>query len=280
VSKPSTFSRKSLAQQADKYALYLRSVQEPEHEVWFFDRVYKAEFGQKPRVLREDFCGAAAVCYEWVKRGEERRAIGVDLDPEPLRWGRQHLAVSLTQEQQSRVRLMRADVRDVSGEKADVVAAQNFSFWIFKTRDELRGYFKAALANLGKRGVLVLDIMGGSEMQEDGREDKRRLRGPDGQPGFTYVWHQKRFDPITHGCQFAIHFRFEDGSELRDAFTYDWRLWSIPETRELLLEAGFSRVDVYWEGENRETGRGNGVYNRRSSGTADPSWVTYIVGVK
>ena len=51
---------------ADRYALYLDSVQEPSHEVSFFKRAFKKEFGREPVVLREDFCGTAAVCYEWV----------------------------------------------------------------------------------------------------------------------------------------------------------------------------------------------------------------------
>ena len=44
-----------------------------------------------------------------------------------------------------------------------------------------------------------------------------------------------------------IHFEFTNGSRLKRAFTYEWRLWTLPEIRELLGEAGFSRSTVYWE---------------------------------
>ena len=69
-------------------------------------------------------------------------------------------------------------------------------------------------------------------------------------------------------------------SELRRAFTYDWRHWTIPEVREALLEAGFSRVDIYWEGTDRATGKGNDVYTVRKTAEPDPGWIAYLVAVK
>ena len=63
------------------------------------------------------------------------------------------------------------------------------------------------------------------------------------------------------------------GSKLKDAFIYKWRLWSIPEVRELLAEAGFSRSEVYWEGEDD-------VFRKRETAASDPCWICYIVGVK
>ena len=80
--------------------------------------------------------------------------------------------------------------------------------------------------------------------------------------------------------QFCIHFRFKDGSALSRAFQYDWRLWTLPEIRELLIEAGFERADVYWEGTDKETGEGTDVYRRREHAESDPAWIAYVVGVK
>lgn len=258
---------------ADRYALYLASVQDPENEIAFFRRVFRKEYKREPAVLREDFCGTAAVCYEWVKRRPHRRAIGVDLDPEPLEWGRKHLAMKLPEKARQRVSLYEQDVRTVNGRKADVVAAQNFSFWIFKTRPELLEYFRAARRNLGEEGVMVLDMMGGSETMQEDQEDTQD------KDGFTYVWEQARFDPISHHCTFYIHFRFNDGSEKRRAFAYHWRMWTIPEVRELLAEAGFRRTDVYWEGTD-EDGEGDGVFRVRRKAESDPAWIAYIVAVK
>jgi hypothetical protein len=248
--------------------------------VEFFERVYRAEFGRPPVMLREDFCAAAALCCEWVRGGRNRRAYGVDLDPEPLAWGREHNLAVLPAEARSRVELALHDARDGRGPKADVVAALNFSFFIFRTREALRGYFAAARRNLARRGVLVLDMMGGWEVMQEGKRDTRRIRAAGGRPGFTYLWEQARFDPITHAARYHIHFRFKDGSELRRAFTYDWRLWSVPEVRELLLEAGFHRADVYWEGTDRATGQGDGVWRKREHAASDPAWIACVVGVK
>ena len=74
-----------------------------------------------------------------------------------------------------------------------------------------------------------------------------------------------------------IHFEFPDGSRIDRAFSYRWRLWTLPEIQELLQEAGFGQVDVYWEGTDAETNEGDGVYTPSTTGDADPGWVCYIV---
>jgi hypothetical protein len=190
-----------------------------------------------------------------------------------LDWGLKHNVTELKPDRRERVVLVHQDVREVKGPKADVISAENFSYFIFRTRDELRAYFAAALGNLAEEGLLVVDIMGGSEVLIEDRKEERR------QDGYRYVWEQARFDPITNHCTFFIHFRFRDGSALNRAFRYDWRLWTIPEVKELLLEAGFSRTDVYWEGTD-EDGEGDGIYRLRKHAESDPSWIAYVVGIK
>jgi cyclopropane fatty-acyl-phospholipid synthase-like methyltransferase len=274
-----TTRRAPHAEVADKYQLYGLSVQDAEHEVEFFDQAYQEQFGKKPRVLREDFCGTFAICCAWAKlRGRE--SIGVDLDPEPLDWGRAHNLAPLTPAQQSKVTLLQEDVRTVLDRKADVLAAQNFSFWIFKTRRALLEYFKAAHASLAEQGLMVLDMMGGSECYEENHEDIREIDWPGGPAKtFKYIWEQHRFNPVTSDGLFKIHFRFRDGSALEDAFVYDWRFWSIPEVRELLEEAGFRETHVYWEG-TLPNGEGDDDWKRVTEATSDPSWISYIVAVR
>lgn len=269
--KPKTLK---LSKTADRYELYQQSVQAPDVDVEFFTRIYRTEFKKKPKVLREDFCGTAAVACEWVKLGAERVAFGVDLDPEPLEWGRRHNLAALPPKAQARVKLIEGDVRDAKTPPADVLAAQNFSYCIFKTRDALRGYFSAGRQALADEGVMILDLFGGHESMEDDREEVTEHEG------FDYVWEQHRFDPVTHFGTYKIHFRFPDRSEMKNAFVYEWRLWTIPEVREVLVEAGFSRADVYWEGTDEETGDGTGIYHRQEQGECDPAWNAYIVGVK
>jgi hypothetical protein len=257
----------SMAALADKYDLYQRAVQSPDHEAWFFNKIYKKEFGKNATVLREDFCGTAAVCCEWVKNKPKRIAYGVDLDPEPIDWGLENNLPLISKTAQERVTLVVKDSCKIHGPKADVVAAQNFSFQLFMTRKELLGYFKAAYRNLDKKGVFFVDMLGGSEVLEEDHEEEKRYQG------FDYIWEQIRFNPISHVCDFAIHFEFPDGSKIEKAFFYHWRLWGIPEVRELLLEAGFKRADVYWEGEDE-------VFRKRETAPSDPCWICYIVGVK
>ena len=84
---------------------------------------------------------------------------------------------------------------------------------------------------------------------------------------------------MTHYIRCHIHFKFPDGSKIKKAFTYEWRLWSAPEIRELLAEAGFSKSTVYWEGDD-DDGGGNGEFSPEAKGEADLAWIAYIVAQK
>jgi len=263
-----------MADTADKYELYQRSVQDPESDVALMRRMFKRVYEREPELLREDFCAAAAMACAWVAASPKHRAIGVDIDPEPLGWGREHNVALLDREQASRLELVEGDVlEDDDAPAPDVIAAFNFSYLCFTERPALRRYFEQSLARLRPEGILVLDLYGGAEaqrIQTETREDE----------GFDYVWDQDVFDPIGHRVTNYIHFEFPDGSKLRKAFRYDWRLWSIPELRDLLLEVGFEQVEVYWEGTDKKTGEGNGVYRPARKALDDPAWVSYIVASK
>ncbi len=259
------------ARTADKYLLYQQAVQCPEADIRFIDRVFIKSNGKRPLRLREDFCGTGFLCREWVNSCPDRTAIGVDLDPDVLAWGRKNNFGDLGAGGR-RISLIQADVADVIEPTVDVVTALNFSFCVFKRRDALRRYFSAVRMSLSIHGVLFLDIFGGPEGQTP-QEEVSKLKG------FTYRWDQDRFNPLTNEILCHIHFDFPDGSKLRKAFSYDWRLWSLPELQEVLLEAGFSRVDVYWEGIDPKTGEGNGIFRQTHRPPPDDSWVAYVVGV-
>lgn len=261
---------------ADRYALYQASVQDAVFEVDLLGRMYKTAFGKdaKPLVLREDFSGTGWVSCEWVRRDRQRTSYAVDLDPTTHAWGKIHNAGSLDAQQKARVHWMLEDVRrtDVAP-KADIVAAMNFSYFIFKEREALKGYFRSVYENLGKKGLFALDIFGGSETFEDDREEEH------GFDGFTYVWNQARHNPINGDYLFHIHFHFADGTKWEKAFSYDWRMWTMPEVKDILREVGFQKIDVYWE-DSDEDGDGTGVYRVRTRGDADLAWVAYIVATK
>ena len=262
----------SLAEQADKYELYQEAVQDPEQEAPFLDRLYRRHKGEEAKVLREDFCGTFALCCEWLRLGPEKRAVGVDLDPEPIAWGRRHNLSDLEPHEQKRLRVLERDVRDVAGPKADLVASQNFSFFGLRTREELKSYFRAARRNLKPGGLFILDMMGGPDTIAGDSEEKRNY------DGFTYIWEHRGFDPMTHTATCYIHFAFRDGSSIDRAFTYPWRIWSMPEVTDLLAETGFDAPAAYWEDTDRETGEGNGTFRRRKHGDPDATtWIAYVV---
>ncbi|MGB7345019.1 MAG: hypothetical protein WBD20_12465 [Pirellulaceae bacterium] len=271
-------AKSTMADKADKFKLYEKSVQTPDHEVEFFAQAYR-DFNQNtPISLREDFCGTYAVCCEWVKSDKRRTALGVDLCGETLQWGHDNNLAKLNPEQKQRVRLIEQDVRKRNKPTVDVLAAQNFSFWIFKTRAEVIEYFKVARSNLKEDGIMVMDMMGGGECFSEGFVDKRTIKK--GKRGFDYRWTQISFNPITADASFSISFKFPDGSKLKHAFEYHWRFWSIPEVREMLTEAGFSESRVYWEIDEDEDPDREGQWEQREVAPSDPSWICYLVAKK
>ena len=275
--KTSRRSGDTLAQRADRHALYQHSVQAPDFEVEFFEDRYKELRGKKPRSLREDFCGTALLCVEWCQSHPKRTALGVDLCADTLEWGRIHNLKPAGREVSSRIDLRHANVLDVREPKVDVACAMNFSYCVFKTRGALRHYFETVRAGLKDNGIFVLDLLGGTETMSVTKEE-REIEGQN----FVYIWDQAEFNPITHEFVCHIHFRFPDRSRLIKAFSYEWRLWTLPEVRELLTEAGFSRVGVYWEEfeedpENPDEMEGTGIYSETLDAENQEAWIAYII---
>jgi SAM-dependent methyltransferase len=254
----------------ERHWLYQESVQSPEVHFSFFDRVYRERNGRPPYTIKEDFCGTALLAAEWVAYRRRNAAIGVDLDAPTLQWGMRNNIEKLTDEQRRRVHLVRGDVLHVTRPKVDLVVALNFSYNIFHTREALRAYFRAARRSLAPGGVFVCDMFGGWEAQKPMTERTRHR-------GFTYIWELERYDPLANFGRYHIHFEFRDGGGIRRAFTYDWRLWTVPEVQELLHEAGFDRVDLYWEGVDRRTGFGNSVFRKVKTATNSAGWIVFFV---
>lgn len=261
------------AKTSDIHELYELSVQAPDAEVEIIDQVWEEQRGRRCVTLREDFCGTAQLAMEWVKYRDENKAWGVDLEPSVLDWARTKVGERLDDGAQSRIELIEGDVLDTSTPKVDLVLATNFSYYLFKKRAALLNYFKTARSHLVKDGIFMLDAYGGSEAFVE-MDEERDL------DGFTYVWDQAHYDPISGDTMCHIHFKFPDRSKIKKAFTYDWRLWTLPEIRELLEEAGFSKVLIYWEGTDEETEEGNGEWEVATVGEACQGWVAYIVALK
>jgi len=235
------------ARTADRHALYEIAVQRPEVVVGFIEELGEAMGLGPMRRLREDFCGTANLASFWVADGLEREAVGVDLDPEVIEWAERRNRAGLG-EASGRLTLIEGDVMEAvnpwpGGSGADALAALNFSYCIYHDRASLLGYLRRAYENLEAGGLMVCDTFGGPESIRSS-VDERHFSG------FTYQWEQVGFDPVENRIDCRIHFRFPNGSTMRNAFCYDWRMWSIPELREAMLEVGFVETGVYFEAED------------------------------
>lgn len=264
-----TIRKPRLADRADRYKLYEQSVQDADRELEFLKEAFQRTRNRAARSLREDFCGTAQVACKWAASNWRHSAIAVDNDPEVLAWAEKHNREPLPAPVRARVRLHQGDVLHAPGHNLDLVVAMNFSYWIFKDRKTLAAYFAGVRRALAPDGLFVLDCYGGMDAYDTCRE-RRKVNG------FTYIWEQADFDPISAHASCHIHFKFRDGSRIKRAFSYEWRLWTLPEIRELLAEAGFSRSTVLWQGTDDETGEGNDVFEPAERGEPDPAWIAYV----
>jgi len=160
------------AQLADIHDLYQKSVQAPEADIEFFIETYNKLRNKKPLVMREDFCGTALLSVMWCESDPQRTAIGVDLDQPTLDWGRERNIEAAGGDMTTRIKLINANVLDEFDDKADITCALNFSYNIFKSRDELRSYFEAAHRGLKEDGMLILDMFGGTETMDELEEER------------------------------------------------------------------------------------------------------------
>jgi len=264
------------ARQFDKYEYYLNSVQAPDTDVVFMRDTYKELRKKKPHTLREDFCGTFSISCEWAKLNREHFAYGVDIDPEPLEYGRSFYLPQLTRQQQERVDIICESVLSHDLPKVDIIAAFNFSYFIFKERKILLDYFTNCYRTLNKEGLLVADCFGGSLCNSPNKEKTKHK-------GFIYEWEQESFDTITNHARYNINFKLDTEKFWRkQVFTYDWRMWSIPELKDIMADAGFKKTHVYWE-QADASGEGTGDFIRQQTQAPDDqcdAWVAYVVGEK
>lgn len=280
-----------MADTADKHVLYERAVQSVDAEIDFVDATFRALRKRRASRLREDFCGTGASSCEWVRRRSANTAVGLDLDAETLEWGRRRNVGRLRPAARGRVTLLEADVLDagrtlpdgagrpVDTGSMDCVLAMNFSWWLLTDRAVLKRYFQRVHASLVDDGVLFMDTYGGWEAFKEQTERRPINGGHKARAGFTYIWEQETYDPITNVKDCHISFKLRDGSVMRRAFSYRWRIYTIPEARDLLLEVGFRDVTVYWEGDDGKGG-GDGRFVPAQHGDCCASYIAYIVAQK
>jgi hypothetical protein len=176
------------------------------------------------------------------------------------------------------VEAVRADVMDAA-HRADIITATNFPLGYWHERGDLVRYLRRTRGRLRPGGVFVADTYGGRGALAPGTFTAR-FRLPDGTP-VLYEWEQRRVDPLTSRVFNAIHFTVGTGPGarvMRDAFTYDWRLWTVAELRDAYMEAGLRRLEVFDQQGGAIDHLGNlHVAPARAEELEDP-FVVYVAG--
>lgn len=253
-----------------KHQLYEESVQCHEADVDFINKQYHYFYKETPLTLREDFGGTGMLACNWVEQSDSHRAWAVDLDSEPINFGKRTHHAKLDDHQKERAQYIEGNVLDSHPFKTDVTVAFNFSYFIFKKRRELLNYFIKVREGLKENGLFLIDLFGGTDSREESIEETEH-------DDHSYFWDCDKYNPITNECLYYIHFKV-DGKKYEKVFIYDWRMWSIPELREILEDAGFSKTVVYWEGED-EDGDGDGNFYVAENEDNCESWVTYMAAL-
>jgi SAM-dependent methyltransferase len=280
----------------DTLELYRWAVQDPETHAEVLRIIYEGlRRGRQPVILREDFAGTSADSVAWVALKKGRRAIAIDLDEPTLEWA-QRRAIRLLGERASAITFVRGDVRltgppDVP--HADILAVLNFSIFYLHDPEDILSYLRHAAAILAPDGILVLNLFGGEANFRPGTTRHRvtpvpRLPGEASIPAFEYLWEVRSHDRESKRLDARIHFSIPGlmapsrREEIRDAFQYEYRLWSVEELVRTCGDAGFSDVQVWRHTFDPADGE-EGVY----LGPIEPeslreleSWTAYVVACR
>ena len=110
--------KKKKAKKPNKHVLYEASVQSADAYIELIESIFENTRKRKLSTLREDFCGTARLCCEWVLENPDIETWGVDLDPEVLEWGREN-HISYVDDNADRVHLICDDVRTAKAPKTE-----------------------------------------------------------------------------------------------------------------------------------------------------------------
>lgn len=275
-----------------KWQLYEVAVQDPVAQARVLRHVHQSILGEVPTHLREDFAGLASDSIAWIQLDPTHRAVAVELDPELVRRGRER-ATRILGRRAPHLDFIQSSVQALDAGRAapaDIVCALNFSIGYLRRRKELTTYLAGACKVLDKGGIFVANAFGGPANLQPRTVThsiparKARRESP-ALPAFLYHWEIRRHNPVNQLGEFRIHFEIPSASgasprHLRDAFIYRWRLWSLPELTEALLDAGFDRAEVWRHSlEPSADGPRVSIGPVRSLARLE-AWVVYVVGIR
>lgn len=264
-----------------RHALYELCVQSPTHVAGFLH----AAHGGEPAVLGEDFAGTAALSRVWCAARPGRRAVAVDLDAGALAYGNEAAGVTkiaadvMACDEPADVVWVGNFSIGYWHTRAALVAYLRHVLGRLR-RGRAGGEGEEGSRRVGSvsrptpdggsesrptqndrpaRGLFVCDTYGGESAFATGVVHRDHWIAGDGLPAalephrgkrVRYTWEQRDADPTTGMVTDVLHFMIIDADgtiddELDEAFVYRWRLWSVPELRDAMLEAGFASTEVY-----------------------------------
>lgn len=256
----------------NRFDLYELAVQSPVTQARFLRALHRG----RPIMLREDFCGPASIARAWtaLPSKDALRACGVDFDAEPLDHARRRAAESGPPTSE-RMSFEQCDVRACTT-RADIIAAFNFAACELTDRATLLEYLRHARSTLNPGGLLACDVYGGANAFSAG-SSATTIQTPEGP--VRYVWHQRKADPITAHVENAMHFRLPDGAKMRNAFVYHWRLWSVAELRDAMIDAGFATTEAHLTYGEAIDDEGDIMATPHAEGEpVDDDFIAYVVG--
>ena len=272
----------TMASLSDLHQCYQEAVQNPKKEIINLLKLYNDMRSMSslectpPHLLREDFCGTAILCAEWVQRHVKNEAVGVDLDPKVLDYGREHFVNGSIAD---RISLHCGNVFNIDNAqipKADLTVALNYGTCYFHSFAVLVRYMRQALASLKPGGVFICDGFGGQRSLHEKWTFRRKCTS------FDYTFEQLPVDILTNVSVCRIGFKYADGSVRKAAFEYHFRLWSVADLRDAMHQAGFVNIQVWISSSSEDDDLDGDAFVRIEKPNYAPkadSWNVYIAGV-
>lgn len=292
MSRPDTATSAQTTHQPRPHRLdfYRWAVQHPPAELGFLLRAAQHHGLAEPLRIREDFAGGAELAATWVSLDPEHQALAVEVDLPTAQFARERHA-ELLRQREGDLFILCEDVRRRTRPRVQAVLALNFSTLIFHDRSAMLGYFRTVRRSLVRGGVFVMDLFGGPGSVAPGTQSRRVAPPPDEAdepadqpelfPAFTYQWEQRSYDVLSGRIDCRIHFELDGptdgpGEAIRDAFVYDWRLWSPPELLEMLTEVGLREPTFWCDAYDEAAGVSDGRYRPMERMAPRQDWVAYL----
>jgi len=227
----------------EKYGLYRDTVYHPDNDdIKQFNTLYKQLKNKVPRVLREDFCGIFDLSSLWVSYSYDNKAIAVDIDAEPLQWGKENQELNMNSNKWGRLDIRNDDCRtvDIADNSIDICIANNWSQQVFVEREDMLAYFKNVYNSLKDDGIFMLTGTANLHASPDVYIESRIVNWD--HRIWKYVFEVQKTCPYTHLGKCQINFLQDN--KLATPFEYPWRDWMICEYLDLLKEVGFEKTHI------------------------------------